>query len=555
MLAAKHQRVSMLRPYQQHQKNEIINAWNAGKRNVLSVMPTGAGKTVNMSDMFGYLGVPGIAIAHRQELVSQISMALARGGIYHRIIAPSSIIRFIITQHIEDFKRSYHDPNASVAVAGVDTLNRRFETIQHFASSVKIWQTDEAHHLLERNKWGKAIENFPNAWGLGWTATPRRADRKALRYGFGGVFDDMIVGPSMRDLIEQGHLCDYIIYGPKSDIDLRKVEIAADGDFKAQQLREATHKSSITGDIVRDYLRFAPGKLGVTFAVDIAMGEDHTSAFNAAGVPAALITANTPAPIRVELIRAFRRGDLKQLVNVDIFGEGFDLPAIEVVSFGRATASYALFVQQFGRVLRPMQGKTHGIIIDHVGNILDRHGLPDGRQDWSLDVPDRKRGRPADALPVRVCVNPDCFRAYEGYAIRCPYCGHKPVPAVRDRPELVEGDLTEYGPELIARLRGEAERVIAVPNIPINSPRDIVMAENVRARSAAQHALRDTMALWAGVRINVYGDELSTSYRRFYRTFGIDAATAQTLGAPEASKLRELIQGDLENDCRNYRAA
>lgn len=534
----------MLRSYQQAQKNGIIELWNAGKRNILSVMPTGAGKTVNMSDIFGSWGVPGIAIAHRQELVLQISMALARCGIYHRIIAPAAIIRFIVAQHIEELGQSFYDPNAIIAVAGVDTLNRRADEISRFASTVRIWQTDEAHHLLEVNKWGKAITLFPNAHGIGWTATPRRADRKALRRGSGGVFDDMIVGPTMRELINQGHLCDYIIYGPKGDIDLSHVEIAADGDFKSAQLRDATHKSTITGDIVRDYLRWAPGKLGVTFAVDISLGEEHTSAFQAAGVPCALITANTPTHIRVEMIRSFRRGDLKQLVNVDIFGEGFDLPAIEVVSMGRATASYSLFVQQFGRALRPMAGKRHGIIIDHVGNILDRHGLPDGRQDWSLDVPERKRRKLDDGLPVRVCVNPECFRAYEGYATRCPYCGHKPAPVTRDAPEMIEGDLTEYSEELLARLRGEAARVIAVPNIKVQTARDAVMFDHVRARSEAQTVLRDAMSMWAGVRLYVYGDQDPAIYRRFYRTFGIDVLTAQTLGAAEANKLLDLVRVD-----------
>ena len=537
----------MLRDYQQHQKNEIIHSWNAGKRNILSVMPCGAGKTVNMSDMFHYLDVPGIAIAHRQELVSQISLTLARWRIYHRIIAPASIIRFIINQHIVEQGQSFVSTSAKVAVAGVDTLIRRTNEIARFAGQVRIWQTDEAHHLLQSNKWGKAVELFLNAFGLGWTATPCRADRKSLARGQDGVFDHMIVSPSMRKLIDQRHLCDYVIYGPPSDLDLTNVEIGDSGDFKSDQLREATYRSSITGDIVRDYLKYAPGKLGVTFAVDVSMGEDHTAAFNSAGVPAALVTAKTPDHIRAELSRSFRRGDLKQLVNVDIFGEGYDLPALEVVSMGRATESYPLYVQQFCRALRTLAGKSHGIIIDHVGNVM-RHGLPDGARAWSLDAPERRKRITSDDIPVRICVNPECFRAYEGYSIRCPHCGHKPAPAERDRPELVEGDLTEYSAELLAHLRGEAERVAAVPAIEVNSGRDFRVLENVRARAEAQANLRDAISWWCGVRTDVYGDEYSTSYRRFFRKFGIDVATAQTLGAPDALKLYRKIWEDINVD-------
>lgn len=537
----------MLRDYQQRQKNEIIHSWNRGTRNILSVMPCGAGKTVNMSDMFDYLAVPGIAIAHRQELVSQISLTLARWKIHHRIIAPTSIIRFIINQHVAEHGQSYVDSKAPIAVAGVDTLIRRTDEIGRFAGQVRIWQTDEAHHLLFVNKWGKAVEAFPNAFGLGWTATPCRADRKALRRGHGGVFDEMIIGPTMRELIDQGHLCDYVIYGPPSDLDLSHVETGDSGEFKSDQLREATHRSTITGDIVRDYLKYAPGKLGVTFAVDVAMGEEHTAAFIAAGVPSALITAKTPDHIRAELIRAFKRGDLKQLVNVDIFGEGFDLPALEVVSMGRATQSYPLYVQQFCRALRTLTGKTHGIIIDHVGNVM-RHGLPDAARSWTLDAPERRKRAASDELPVRICVNPDCFRAYEGYSIRCPYCGHKPAPMPREAPELVEGDLTEYTPELLARMRGEAERIAAVPDIEVNSGRDYMVREAVIRRADAQADLRDALTWWAGVRRDVYGDEDSTSYRRFYRKFGIDVGTAQTLGAPEALKLYRQVWDDIQHD-------
>ena len=62
------------------------------------------------------------AIAHRQELVSQISIALARNHIRHRIIGPLSLTRNIIRLHMEEFNASYIDPNAKCAVAGVDTL-------------------------------------------------------------------------------------------------------------------------------------------------------------------------------------------------------------------------------------------------------------------------------------------------------------------------------------------------------------------------------------------------------------------------------------------------
>ena len=62
---------------------------------------------------------------------------------------------------------------------------------------------------------------------------------------------------------------------------------------------------------------------------------------------------------------------------------------------GRPTQSYGLFVQQFGRVLRTADDKTHGTVIDHVGNVV-RHGLPDAPRQWSLEAPEGNRKGSSD---------------------------------------------------------------------------------------------------------------------------------------------------------------
>ena len=61
-----------LRPFQAELERKVYEAWNAGAQNVMPVAATGSGKTVILSKML--LDEPGhsAAIAHRQELVSQI---------------------------------------------------------------------------------------------------------------------------------------------------------------------------------------------------------------------------------------------------------------------------------------------------------------------------------------------------------------------------------------------------------------------------------------------------------------------------------------------------
>jgi hypothetical protein len=317
----------------------------------------------------------------------------------------------------------------------------------------------------------------------------------------------------------------------------------ATGDYNPEELRAAASRSHIVGDLVESYLRIAPGKLGVTFAVSVDLAGETAARFRAAGVPAECVTADTPTLVRADVLRRFARRDILQLVNVDLFGEGFDLPAIEVVSMGRPTQSYGLYVQQFGRALRPMPGKSHAIIIDHVGNVL-RHaatrGLPDAPQVWTLDRRER-RSKGGDGPPaVRAC--PACNAVYERFHRECPFCGHVPEPVSRSAPEHVDGDLMELDPDVLARLRGKAVLPLT-PAIPYGAEpavRGKLMRDH-QIRVAAQTDLRTAMAWWAGWQVSLgRGDR--ESYRRFYLAFGVDAATAQTFGTREAEALAERVR-------------
>lgn len=534
-----------LRPYQQQLKADIYDAWRAGHRNVLAVMPTGAGKTVSFSDIVREHVGASVAIAHRQELVSQISLSFARFEISHRIIGPKAIIGHAMETHHRELGRSFYDPSAPAAVAGVDTLGARAESLGRWAQQVTLWINDEAHHLLTINKWGNAVALFPNAFGLGVTATPGRADGRGLgRAPLGaGVFDVMVDGPSMRDLIDAGSLSDYRIFAPPSDLDVASVPVsAATGDFVAEKLREASHRSHIVGDVVEHYLRVAPGKPGITFAVDVETAQNIANNYRRVGVPAECVSAKTPDRVRDEFIRRFRAGDIKQLVNVDLFGEGFDVPALVVVSMARPTMSFPVYGQQFGRACRVFDGKLAGIIIDHVGNV-QRHGLPDSPRSWSLAS--RERGtraqRDPDVLPITACTT--CFRAFQAITQTCPHCGAYQEPASRAGPQFVAGDLHELSPEALAKLRADVARadettdqvrarVAAVAGALAGAG----AANRHAEKQAAQRALRDAIALWAGWQ-KYEGREDSESYRRFFHRFGMDVLTAQALPRVEAEKL------------------
>lgn len=532
-----------LRDYQIQAVNNVYAEWNAGRQNVCLQAATGSGKTAMLAYIMQQYPKPSIAIAHRTELVSQLSLTLAQYGVYHNIIAPRTTVREIVTLHSNTFGQSYYDPQATRYVAGVLTLlNHKY--IDKLVKRVGLIVFDESHHVIRGNTWGKVAALFAQAHGLFPTATPQRADGKGLGRHADGVIDSMVCAIPMRDLIQQGYLTSYKIFAPPNTLDLSQVNITASGDYSPPKLRTAVHASPIVGNCVEHYQRICPGELGITFAVDIESSIEIANAYRAAGIPAETISSKTPALVRASIMRRFRNREILQLVNVDILGEGVDVPAVTVVSMCRPTASYNVFVQQFGRCLRPSEGKQAGILIDHVGNTI-RHGLPDANRVWTLDRRERRSRSLISEIPLKTCLNTVCMAVYPRTLRECPNCGHYTPPRERSTPEQVDGDLAELLPEVLAAMRGEVARIDSAVRVPqsVSTIAQLGIANNHRARQDAQRELRALIAQWAGY-LHDAGHSDSVIHRTFYFRFGVDILTAQTLGVTEVNKLIHRIATD-----------
>jgi len=536
-----------LRDYQRTMVEQTQHAARDGHKNVLGQLSTGGGKSAIISTLVQEHSGYSVVLAHRTELVSQLSLTLGKFGIHHNLIAPKDTVREIIATHYIEFGRSFYDPTAVCFVGSVQTISRMPIHTPWF-QRVGLFIIDEAHHVLRANQWGRATSLFPNARGFLPTATPCRADGRGLGRHADGIADILIKGPSMRELIQRGYLCDYRIFAPPSNLDLSGVNRTAGGEFSPVPLRTAVHKSKITGDIVEHYLRIAAGKRGVTFAVDIKAATDIALEFRLNGVPAEVISSLTAPLLRQRTMQRFRSGELLQLVNVDILGEGVDVPAIEVVSMGRPTESYATFAQQFGRSLRPLPGKSHAVIIDHVNNYA-RHGLPDANRVWTLDSRERRsRGTPEDVIPLKTCIK--CLSVFTRFSRDCPYCGHYSPPTQRSGPEFVDGDLFELDPDVLAAMRGAADDIITKPpKLPAGvEPYVIRGIQNRHAEKIrVQHELRAAISQWAGHYKHV-GESDPDIYRRFYGTFNTDVLSAQTLGTTDANLLLSKIIYHMDNN-------
>jgi superfamily II DNA or RNA helicase len=391
---------------------------------VIIQSPTGSGKTVIGSTIAQSAASKGggvIFTVHRDFLIDQTAQTFQAVGLDNFGIIAAGVTP---------------NPRPLAQIAAIDTLKNRLDKV----AVPKLLIVDEAHHSVAAG-WAKVINHF-KARGtkvLGLSATPIRLDGR----GLGEHYDYMVKGPSVRWLIDNKFLCDYEAYVPSS-IDLSGVHTRM-GDFVKAEAEEVVDKPTITGDAIREYSAKAPGKRAVVFCISIAHSEHVCAQFNAAGIRAAHIDGTTPKDERKRILAAFRRGEILVLTSVDIFGEGFDLPAVEVAILLRPTQSLSLHLQQIGRALRMLAGKDRALILDHVGNLM-RLGLPDSDFDWSLDGKKKRAKKPGEEPSVFVKQCESCYSVFWPPP-QCPRCGHVHETQAREI-EHVEGELQKITPEM-----------------------------------------------------------------------------------------------------------
>ena len=419
-----------LRPYQTQMVEEARQAYRQGHRAVLLNLATGGGKTVTASHIVSGAANKGNVcwwLVHRKELAAQASAT------FHNFDIPHSTIR---AGHIGN-------RNALVQVASIQSIANRLDELPE----PNLIVFDETHHIGAAT-WDRIYKRYPRAKVLGLSATPWRLDGK----GLGHWYQSMVMGPTVADLIGIGSLSPYRLFAPALP-DLSDVATVA-GDYQRSALAAAMDKPAIVGDAIAHYRQLCAGKRAVTFAVGVDHSQHIAAQFRDAGIAAEHVDGSMSEAERDGAVDRFRRGETLILCNADLFGEGFDVPAIEAAILLRPTKSLSLFLQQAGRALRPLPGKDCAIILDHAGNSLT-HGLPDDVREWSLADREKRKKSEKPEVTVRQCK--ECFFVYRP-APACPQCGHVSVAPVREI-EQREGTLVEVKREFIAKRieQGQAE--------------------------------------------------------------------------------------------------
>lgn len=476
-----------LRDYQQDAE-DIVRESMMTNSAVLLVLSTGAGKTVIFSDIAKRAAAKGnrvLILAHRDTLIRQASNKLAEYGVEHGIIMAGCT----------------PNPRLRVQVASVQTMVRRIKRHDYHFDLIII---DEAH-LSAAKSYGDVVDAIrtvrPGARVLGVTGSPCRLDNKGLGVGFGGMFEHMVVGISIKDLIDRKFLVRPVVYASPTQLDLSSVRTTA-GDFNTHDLSDLIDKPQLVGDAVNHYRKICPDVPAVAWCVTVGHARHVADQFNAAGIAAVALSGDDDTGARERALRGLARGTIKVITFCQLLVEGVDCPAIGAIIILRPTKSLASYLQVIGRGLRPHGSKDRCYVLDHAGCTF-YHGFADDIREWSLEgAPKRKKKKKDDEQTVEVLQCPKCYLCHEPAPV-CPGCGHVYTSKARQIAH-VDGDLQEITPEMREAMsrqrRQEQGRAQTVEELIALGRHPKAAEKIVQARAAKQElisALIADMTAWS----------------------------------------------------------
>lgn len=403
-----------LRDYQAEIINKIQNSMLTGHRRIIVQSPPRTGKTVVMSEIARRATVKNrrvLFLIHRKEVLEQANATFKEQGVDFDLLTSGM----------------------------VQTLTRRVDKLD----APHLILVDEAHHALSKS-YRRILDKFKDAYVLLFTATPVRLGREQLDQ----VADDIVLGKSIKELTAAGFLAPFRYYQPPAGFDKKALKVSSTGDYTSKSMSAAL-QNHLYGDLVSHYKRLTPDKQAVCYCHSIDAAKHAAAEFNKNGIAAAEVDGTTPRSERDELVKKFRDGAIKVMVNVNLFTEGVDLPDMDAVILARPTSSLSLYLQFAMRCLNPRAGKV-AVIIDHANNV-EKFGYPDSERNWlQLVKTGAKTRKNAETDNFNIVTCETCFAVLESRTIKagtCPYCDALIKQKRPDKPvaliDLVEAARTE----------------------------------------------------------------------------------------------------------------
>lgn len=453
------------------------------------VLPTGAGKTIVIAELCRKIQSYGgrvLVLAHVKELLEQASDKL--------LSLDSSLDVGVYSASLRR-----RDTSNSIICAGVQSVyNKGFEICQE--SPIDVVIVDEAHRIpldgdgMYRSLLKDLKTANPKTRTIGLTATPYRTGSGWV-CGPDNILTEICYEVDIKRLIKDGFLCPLRSRSSKLEADTGGLRVQR-GDFVQSDMSDLFEGEQNVAPAVEEILALTQDRnKALLFCCSVAHATDVAMRLESAGESVRVVTSQHEG--RDSAVEAFRNGDCKFLVNVNVLTEGFDVPSVDCVALLRSTASPGLYYQMCGRGLRIDPSKKDCLILDY-GQNVQRHGTLD-----DLQVKETGKGGGGEA-PVKSC--PECMEIMPASTRICPACGHEmpiesgprhgstadslaPIAIEAEEPEQLPVEFVSYS---VHRKEGKPDSLKVSYHCGLRYP----VSEWVSLNSTSDFAVRKARQWW-----------------------------------------------------------
>ena len=519
-----------LRDYQLEAVAAIEKHLEERDDNPCVVVPTGGGKTPIIAvfakrtvEMGGRL----IILAHVKELLEQTAERICE-------FAPELVKDFGI--YSASLKR--RDTRNKVIIGGIQSVYRRPEAFGEFDAVL----VDEAHRIpfggegmyLKFIDAAKKVN--PDLRVVGLTATPYRTDH-GMVCGPTNILNKICYEVDIPKLIRKGFLCPVTTKGGKKDADLSKVRKVM-GEFHQGELGETMADQELVQATVKDLLKRTKERESVLiFATSIVHAKMISEALKESGQSVAEVFGKTHQLERGSIVKDFKNGEIKYLVNVNVLTLGFDAPNVDCVALVRPTLSPGLFYQMVGRGFRLYKNKSDCLVLDYAGNTI-RHGPVD-----AIRINKRGRGGAGSSPDAAGRQCPKCDEIVKAATRKCGECGFEfPKPEFKHSDKAGEGSILSNEPVKVYGVRHEVHTKIGADEWASKSMKVSYCLTPIAKRSNLGMITGDWISEWVCLEHDGYAYTKAVNWWRMHTNAPLPGSAGEAVKVADEGHLRNPVE-------------
>jgi superfamily II DNA or RNA helicase/HKD family nuclease len=245
--------------------------------------------------------------------------------------------------------------------------------LENFAKDHFDYIIIDETHRSGADSYLRLIDYFEPKFLLGMTATPERTDGNDIFQ----LFDHNIAYEiRLNRAMEEEMLSTFHYYGV-TDLLIDNNEIDNKSDFNLLVSKERVNR------IIQQAIFYGSDNgitRGLVFCSRKKEAIELSTLFQLRGYKTVALTGDSSEEERAKAIEKLESDNLNEkldyIFTVDIFNEGIDIPKINQIIMLRPTESAIIFIQQLGRGLRKVDGKSYVTVIDFIGNYENNYLIP-----------------------------------------------------------------------------------------------------------------------------------------------------------------------------------